>query len=154
MRSQHSAPPQRTTARQRGAGQRSGIVLRRISPDHRDKAVEFGHLPGPGDSEKGRSGASTLLPQCRSASHRHALARALGPSGAEVLLQSHRLHAEAGHCEAGLQPHVDTIAVQRHLEKLQARRAVRQRQEAQLVPSGGNACGSAVRPGRQQQAAV
>ena len=47
----------------------------------------------------------------------------------EVVFQ-HRLHTEAGHRETGLQPHVDTVAVQRELQKLKPRRAVRQRQEA------------------------
>ena len=46
----------------------------------------------------------------------------------EVLLQPHRLHAKTGHRETGLQPHVDAVAVQRELQKLQPRGAVRQRQ--------------------------
>ena len=48
VRGQHGAPAQRTTARQRGVRGRGGIILRRISPCHRDEAVEFGDLPGYG----------------------------------------------------------------------------------------------------------
>ena len=138
MRGQHGAPAQRTVARQRGAGGRGRIVLRRIGPCHRDEAVEFGHLaghgaPAPGPAQRERTvGCQRLVtePQRRGARHRHALAGALGAPGTEVLLQAHRLHTEAGHRETGLQPHVDTVAVQRELQKLQPRRAVRQRQEA------------------------
>jgi hypothetical protein len=66
-------------------------------------------------------------PHCCGARHRHALARALGPPGAEVLLQTDRLHSEAGQGETSLQLHVDTVAVQRELQKLQPQRAIRQR---------------------------
>jgi hypothetical protein len=162
MRGQHGAPAQRTTARQRGARGRGGIILRRISPCHRYEAVEFGHLPGhgtpaPGPTQRERAVGDERFatePQRRGARHRHALARALGAPGAEVLLQPHRLHAKAGHRETGLQPHVDAVAIQRELQKLQPRRAVRQRQETQFVPSRGDACGGAMRPRRQQQAAA
>jgi hypothetical protein len=40
------------------------------------------------------------------------------------MLQSHRLHAEAGHCETGFQRHIDAVAVYREPQELQARRAV------------------------------
>ena len=141
VRRQHGAPAQRTVTCQRGAARRRGIVLRRIGPRHRDEAVEFGNLPGdgapaPGPAQWERTfGCEQIAiePQRCGARHRHALAGALGAPGTEVLLQPHRLHAEPGHRETGLQPHVDAVAVQRETQKLQPGRAVRQRQEAQLA---------------------
>jgi hypothetical protein len=48
VRGEHSAPAQRTVARQSGAGGRGRIIFRRIGARHRDYAVELGHLPGYG----------------------------------------------------------------------------------------------------------
>src|SRR5262249_39262438 len=103
------------TARSISPGGWSGIMLRRVGPCHRAGAIEFGPLPGhrapaPRPAQRERALGDERFatkPQRRGARHRHALARALGAPGAEVLLQPHRLHAKAGHRETGLQPHVD-----------------------------------------------
>ena len=44
MRGQYGAPTQRTTARQRSAGRRSGVVLRRITSCYREEAIKFRRL--------------------------------------------------------------------------------------------------------------
>ena len=98
---EHRAPAQQAAALQRGAGGRGGIVLGPVGPRHRDNAIEFRHLPGPGtpvpnpaqrERTLGNDG-SAVEPKRGGAGHRDALAGAFRAPGAEVRVRPHRFHA-------------------------------------------------------------
>jgi hypothetical protein len=71
--------------------------------------------------------------QLRSPRHRHALAGDFRAPGAQVRIEPLRLHPQPRQGEAGLQLHVDVVAIHRELNELQAHRSIRLGQEAQFA---------------------
>jgi hypothetical protein len=134
VRCQHPAPAKRAAARQRIGGNQGRVVRQPVRPRYRDETVEFEHLSGnrtPAPDPAQREGPlrderTAIGSQRDAARHRDGFAGTLRAPGTEIAVQLQRLHAHAGHGEAGLQRHVDSVAVERKPQELQRHRAVRQ----------------------------
>ena len=148
VRGQHPAPAQGAAARQRVARSRAGIVRPRVG---RGQPRPGGRTPPTGrprtasatPSAAGRARVGGERTRRRGRRRRApaiatTLARCPRCARRQDPVQLRRLHTAAGHREAGLERHLDAVAIERELQELQSHRAVRQRQQAQLAACDGD----------------